>query len=98
MHMLPVRLVWYLFGVFGVVAVAYALVDSNGPYGHAFELLFYFWVAVCGVAYVFVELREGYCLHLPNCTREDSPVFFWLDVAFASFLAMMGVRLLWGTL
>ena len=96
--MMPVRLVWYLFGVLGVVAVANALVDSSGPYAHVLELLFYACIAVCGIAYVFVELHEGYCLSRPISTREDSPVYFWLDVAFASFLAMMGVGLLWAAL
>ena len=96
--MSPERVVVCLFVVLFAIGAASGMSGSSGPYHRAFELLFYAWTAFFGAAYVFLVLREGYCISLPEATRENSPIFFWTEVAFACGMAMVGLRLLWAAL
>lgn len=84
-----------IIGTLVALGFAHFAVPSESAIAAPLELALFLGLVVGGATLAFLSLREGYCLNRPEITREDSPVFFWFEVAAASGLAIVGALNLW---
>ena len=80
-----------IFVTIGVLAVINTVLTSNTKLAYAVEILLYLSIIFGGMVFVWLDLKEGYCLNRPDISREDFPIFFWLEIITSCFIVWLGL-------
>lgn len=88
------RAIFILTVVIAVGLVSFA-VPTTSTLATPIEGLLFLVIAGAGLAFAVLDLREGYCMNRPSITREETPVFFWLEVLASIVMVGIGMYKLW---
>ncbi len=95
MFELPDRRAIVILAVFVSVGLVSFAVPTTSTLATPIEGLLFLTLACAGMAFVVLDLREGYCMNRPSFTREENPLFFWVEVLVSIFMVVIGTYKLW---